>query len=376
VGGIRTEPALDRLSWRPATAADLPALARLMAAIEAVDRTGENYDESDLGDDLADPTMDPARDTLAAVAPDGELWAFGAVRGAATVRDADRIWLDGGVHPTQRGRGLGRRVLEWQQSRAAELHRERHPDVPGQLLLGVYERVPSRAALARAAGYQPVRYFYDMERDLAAGLPAIPPAPAGLRVVPFDARYDDAVRLAHWEAFAGHWGSTPPDPERWQHWFTGSRSFRPDASLLVLAGEEVAAYLLTYFFAANAEVTGVRVAWVGQLGTRPAWQRRGLGTLLLGTALARYREAGYQRAGLGVDSENASGALGLYERLGFVVDHRSATWMKPVEAVARDDRPGREPGGHDRPGREPAGDDGRGPETAGDDRPGSGDRRG
>jgi ribosomal protein S18 acetylase RimI-like enzyme len=340
-----TEPALDRLSWRPTTTADLPALARLMAAIEAVDRTGEHYDESDLGDDLADPTTDPTRDTLAAVAPDGELWAFGAVRGAATVRDADRIWLDGGVHPTVRGRGLGRRVLEWQQSRAAELHRERHQDVPGQLLVGVYETVPTRAALARAAGYQPVRYFCDMERDLAAELPAIPPTPAGLRVVPFDARYDDAVRLAHRETFAGHWGSTPPDPERWRHWFTGSRSFRPDISLLVLAGEEIAAYLLTYFFAANAEVTGVRVAWVGQLGTRPARQRRGLATLLLGTALAGYREAGYQRAGLDVDTENASGALGLYERLGFVVDHRSATWMKPVEAVAGGDGPGRRPPG-------------------------------
>lgn len=340
MNGVIIEPALDRLCWRPMTAADLPALARLVAAIEVVDRTGENYDESDLGDDLADPTVDPARDTLAAVAPDGELWAFGAVRGAATVRDTDRIWLDGGVHPTLRGRGLGRRVLAWQEPRAAELHRERHPDVPGLLLVGVYETVPSRAALARAAGYRPVRYFYDMERDLAAELPAIPPTPAGLRLVPFDARYDDAVRLAHQETFAGHWGSSPPDPERWKHWFTGSRSFRPDVSLLVLAGEEVAAYLLTYFFAADAEVTGIREAWVGQVGTRPAWQRRGLASLLLATALAAYREAGYQRAGLGVDSENASGALGLYERLGFVVDHRSATWMKPVEAVAGNRPPG------------------------------------
>jgi mycothiol synthase len=333
VDGVKTEPALDRLSWRPMTADDLPALARLVAAIEAVDETGENYDESDLGDDLADPTMDPARDTLAAVAPDGELWAFGTVRGAATVRDADRIWLDGGVHPALRGRGLGRQVIEWQEPRAAELHRDRHPEVPGELLVGVYETVPSRAALARAWGYEPARYFYDMQRDLAAELPAIPPAPAGLRVVPFDTRYDEAVLQAHREAFAGHWGSTPPDPERWRHWYTGARSFRLDISLLALDGDEVAAYLLTYFFAADAQATGVREAWVGQLGTRAAWRRRGLASLLLATALTAYRDAGYQVAGLDVDSENGTGALGLYERLGFVVDHRWVTWMKPVEAV-------------------------------------------
>ena len=35
-----TGPAPDRLTWRPVTADDVPALARLVVAIEAVDRTG------------------------------------------------------------------------------------------------------------------------------------------------------------------------------------------------------------------------------------------------------------------------------------------------------------------------------------------------
>ena len=325
-----TEAALDRLTWRPATEADLPALARLFAAIEAVDRTGENYDESDLADDLADPTLDAERDTLVAAGPDGELWAYGAIRGSATVLDTDRLWLDGGAHPALRGRGLGRRVLAWQEPRAVELHRERHPQVPGQLLVGVYETVPTRQALVRRAGYEPVRWFHDMQRYLAGELPPVPATPAGLRVVPFDPARDEAVRQAHREAFAGHWGSVPPDQERWRHWYTGARTFRPEVSLLVLDGDEVAAYLLSYFFAADAEATGVRAAWVGQLGTRAAWRRRGLGTLLLATALARYREAGYQAARLDVDTENGTGALGLYERLGFTVDHRWVTWMKQV----------------------------------------------
>ncbi|MFL6127758.1 MAG: GNAT family N-acetyltransferase [Mycobacteriales bacterium] len=328
--GVLTLPALDRLTWRPATARDLPALARLLAAIEAVDRTGEHYDESDIGDDLADPAVDAARDTLVAVDPDGEAWAYGALRGAATVRDVDRIWIDGGVHPALRGRGLGRRVLGWQDARAAELHRERHPKVPGEALVSVYESAPSRTALVQAAGYAKVRYFHDMERDLSTDLPTVRPAPDGLRVVPFDPRYDQAVLRAHREAFAGHWGSTPPDPVRWQHWYTGNRSFRPELSRLILDGDEVAAYLLTYFFAADAEATGVREAWVGQLGTREAWRRRGLASLLLVTALYAYREAGYQQAGLDVDSENPTGALGLYERLGFVLDRRWVTWSKAL----------------------------------------------
>lgn len=328
--GVLTEPGLDQLTWRALTADDVPAWARLTAAIEAVDRTGENYDAADLAEELADPGLDPARDTLAAVTPEGELLAYAGLRGSPAGCDVDRVWLDGGVHPAVRGRGLGRRVLAWQERRGVELHGERHPEVPGQLLVGVYESAAAREALVRAAGYQPVRWFNDMNRDLGGELPAVPPLPAGLRLVPFDARYDEAVRVAHGEAFADHWGSTSPDQERWRHWYTGAQGFRPDTSLLVLDGDEVAAYLLTYFYAADAEATGVREGWVGQLGTRPQWRRRGLASLLLAAALAGFRDAGYQQAGLDVDSENGTGALGLYERLGFVVDHRWVTWAKPV----------------------------------------------
>ncbi len=330
-GGERADIAvLDQLTWRAATADDVPALARLLAESEAVDQTGENYDEADLREELAEPGFDPARDTRLAVAGDGTLLAFGLVRVSSSVRDVDRVYLEGTVHPTVRRRGLGRRMLGWQEERGTEVHRERHPTVPGQLAIGAYETLPGLLALAREAGYTPVRWWNEMERDLGDGLPPVPAVPDGLRLVGFDRSYDEAVRLAHQEAFAGHWGSTPPDPDRWRHWFTGSRAFRPDISLIVLDGDDVAAYLLSYFYAADAEATGIREAWVGQLATRAPWRRRGLGTLLLAAALDRYRDAGYQRASLGVDTENATGALGLYSRLGFVVDKRSVTSVKSI----------------------------------------------
>ena len=101
-------------------------------------------------------------------------------------------------------------------------------------------------------------------------------------------------------------------------------------SWLVLDGDEVAAYLLTSFWEADAAATGVREAFVGQLGVRPAWRRRGLGGLLLATALESYRAAGYERSVLSVDTGNATGALRLYERAGYTVKDTTVVWTKPL----------------------------------------------
>ncbi len=316
------------LTWRALTTADAPALTRAYAAAEAVDGTGDHHSEQDVRDELEDESTDLGRDSLAALAPDGEFVAFTRVHGSAEVRDLDRIYADGSVLPAARGRGLGRRLLGWAEERAAGLHRERHPDIPGAICVDVHENNPRKQALVRAAGYEATRWWYRMARTLDGPLPAVPPTPPGLTLAPYAADRDEAVRQAHREAFAGHWGATPPDEQYWSRWYTGARAFRADVSRLVLDGDAVAAYLLTYLWEADAVATGVREAFLGQLGVRPGWRRRGLGGLLLAAALQSYRSAGYERSVLTVDTGNATGALGLYERAGYAVRDTSVTWMK------------------------------------------------
>lgn len=318
------------LTWRALTAVDTPAVTRLLAAAEVVDDTGEHYDESDVAEELEDPGVDLARDTLAAVGSDGGLVAYGGLRAAPTVRDVDRIHFDGTVLPAARRRGLGGRLLEWAEGRAAELHRERYPAVPGAIALSVPETVPSKEALVRGAGYQPERWWYEMRRPLDQPLPPVPPLPAGLTLAPYDRERDEELRLAHVEAFAGHWGSTPPDAQRWGHWYTGASAFQPEVSRLILDGGEIAAYLNAYFWPADEAATGVRDAYIGQIGVRPAWRRRGLGAVIIAAALAGFAAAGYARSSLTVDTGNATGALGLYERAGYAVSQQAVTWAKAV----------------------------------------------
>jgi mycothiol synthase len=316
------EPGTAVLTWRALTPDDAPALTRWYAALEAVDATGEHFSEHDARDQLQDDGVDLPQDTIAAVDAGGEFAAVGWLYGTIAL---------GGVVPAVRGRGLGRRLLEWAEERVAA----RQGDA---IRVDVHQNNPSKEALVRAAGYEAVRWEHRMSRALDDALPGVPATPAGLTLTPYLAGRDHAVWRAHVEAFADHWGAGPPDEQRWAHWFTGSRAFQPEVSWLVLDGDEVAGYLLTYFWEADAAGSGVREAFLGQLGVRPPWRQHGLGGLLIARALASYRDAGFERATLTVDTGNATGALGLYERAGFAVRDTSVSWTKASGAPCADPR--------------------------------------
>ena len=77
---------------------------------------------------------------------------------------------------------------------------------------------------------------------------------------------------------------------------------------------------------------GRKRGWLDGVFVRRPWRRRGLASALVARALVRLREAGMEEAMLGVDSENPSGALGLYERAGFQVHRRSRAYRRLMDA--------------------------------------------
>ena len=70
------------------------------------------------------------------------------------------------------------------------------------------------------------------------------------------------------------------------------------------------------------------MGWIGVLGVRRPWRRQGLGEALLRESFLAFRERGKRAAGLGVDAENTTGAVALYERVGLRVVRRSDTWER------------------------------------------------
>jgi len=304
---------------------DVVAIVALEAAAEPFDQTGDLASPEDLTAWFVNDLVDLERDTRVVCAGD-ELVGWASAIAPPTFRDAYGVHLEGRVHPDWRGRGIGRALLAWQLERGRELHAQRHPEAPARLTATVFTTMPTLEALVRRAGLQPVRWFFHMERLLTD----LPPRrrPEGVELVPFSWDRDDEVRRAHNAAFTEHYGSSERDVASWEVMFTGQPSFRPDLSVLAVSGGAVVGYALSYVSEATAAATGSRESYFGQIGVVPAARGRGLSKAVIIEALHAAAAADCQTAGLEVDSENVTDALGLYESLGFATHRTQVSWSE------------------------------------------------
>lgn len=320
----------DTYTRRPLTPADVPVWADLRLAIEAADHTGEYYGTTELAEMFEHPYHDFPRGSVAVFDADGAMAAFCYLETRTTADPVHDLRMEGGVHPEHRGRGLGTALLDWAERAAPPLHQERFPGRPLNLCGGSLAHDTAATGLFAAHGYRTARWFNDMRMDLARPLPEAP-VPAGVVFLPFSPERSEDARLIRNEAFLDHWGSTVSTPESWQHVVTGS-GFRPELTFVAYAEDsgEPLSLVLVWESEANLEVTGKRDLYVALVGTRRIGRKRGLATALLGHVLGLGRAAGFDTASLGVDAASPTGALGLYERLGFRAENVWVAQVKPL----------------------------------------------
>jgi len=309
---------------RPLRDDDAAAVAAVLAAAEPIDDTGEYPDAEDVTEWWRGWGLDPRRDGTVVCDPAGVVMAYATVMASPTFRDAFAVYLEGRVRPDVRGRGIGRALLAWQLARGTALHAERHPEAPGALTVEVPGGMRSLEGLVRRAGLAAERWYRELQRPLTA-LPDVRPVP-GADIVPFTWDRDDEVRRAHNAAFTRHHGSSERDPEAWASLFTGQRSFRPDLSRLAVEDGAVLGYVLAYVYEADTAARGTPEVVLGQIGVLPQARSRGVASALIAEVLRTAARHDCRTAGLGVDTENVTGALRLYEGLGFRTIRTRVSW--------------------------------------------------
>ena len=207
------------------------------------------------------------------------------------------------------------------------VHEAEEPGVGDALLVLAAER-------ARERGFAVIRLTVEAENELVRRHPfelesetlamwrrldspvPEPDWPPGIAVRTFEPADAKAVHAMLDEAYRA-WDShyVPLAHEDWLRWMTGDIDFDPTVWWLAERDGEPAGCALHW-----------RTGWLKDLAVRPSERRRGLGGALVLHGLAEFAKRGVERVGLKVDAANPTGAVRLYERLGFVVDRREATW--------------------------------------------------
>lgn len=318
------------LDLEPLTRADAPAIWELMRRRELhwelpIVTTLEEIDR-----EFDDPHLVPELD-YRGVRSGGRLVAAGAVMHSPSGVRLEKTFIRGAVDPEFRGIGIGRRLLAWQIERSTDLLRLCDPALPRYIRAYEWDFMDDAHHLYRRFGLRPVRWFEEMLRPLDP-LPPIAP-PENVSLVPWESvdRYE-LLDLAN-EAFADHWGSTPRVASTWDYELE-SDVVRPDLSFVAVADGRPVGYSLNAHYAGDEEVTGRRDGWIESLGVARQWRRRGVARALIARSLEAFAEAGFTHAMLGVDSDNPSGAAGLYTRLGFRTEYRTVASEREVPVSA------------------------------------------
>ena len=162
-----------------------------------------------------------------------------------------------------------------------------------------------------------------MRADLGSGV--APPAwPPGLAIR--DARFgaDDRVLWrADQDAFSEHFLSYPQSFEAWRGWLFGHAGLDPHLWIVAWDGDEVAGQCIA--------VPRGDAGLIDDLMVRKPWRGRGLGSALLREVFGRLHARGYDDVFLGVDAQNATGAVRVYERAGMRVWRRHGMYRLDLD---------------------------------------------
>lgn len=314
----------EGVRWRALTVDDAAVIAELQERVSARDHPTWSESLDELQEELAHSWVDPARDGVLALDAHGTAVAWGLVVEPPEPESLVRVILFGGVDPARRGSGIGRRLLDWQHARARQMLSKNENALPAWVMNYAADLAPEHGRLMQRAGFEPARYFTTLECGLSQPSPelALPP---GVTLEPFSAHRSEAVRAAKNAAFADHWGSQPATREGWESTVT-LPSFRPELCRVALVGDDVVGFVMTDINEDDWERQGVRSAYISLVGTVREWRGRGLASALLADVLRAHRAADLELAVLDVDTENPTGALGVYTRLGFAPTARDVAY--------------------------------------------------
>ncbi|OGN74355.1 MAG: hypothetical protein A2X25_05545 [Chloroflexi bacterium GWB2_49_20] len=271
---------------------------------------------------------DPSRDMLMAEI-DNQLVAYTRLTWNRQDDGLTFYLTFGFLLPEWRRRGIGSAMLNWTENRLRQLASEHDNTGPRFFQAGAADTEKGTIALLEKAGYQPARYEFNMQRPINDPLPATP-MPAGLEVRPVKDEHIRPIWDAMQEAFKDHWGYVPESDENFREW-QGQKIFQPHLWKVAWAGDQVAGMVLNFIDQPeNDEYKRLR-GYTEGISVRRPWRKLGLARALIVQSIQMFKDMGMTETALGVDSQNLSGALRLYQGVGYRQTKQFTIYRKPLD---------------------------------------------
>lgn len=297
---------------RPATLEDAQLICALINDVDLVEIGTAEYTPAEVIDDLSGTGDDLAHSSWLAF--DGDrLVSYGALW-----NDYGNERVDVDHYVRADSHAAGEQIIDLMVARAAEV-----AEVNGADEAVVHLHLPPGSAMAGTAlparGWTVVRRHHVLKRPVSRANDPFPATLPGVTLRTAEADVDQrTVHRLLQETFAEHFDHHPQEYEPWlQHVATGS----VDWSLVWIAaldGVDVGALL--------ARNNRSDMGWVRSIGVQKGVRGRGIATYLLRTAFAEFARRGRDTMGLGVDTQNSTGAFQLYTGLGMSLHFAADNW--------------------------------------------------
>jgi len=231
--------------------------------------------------------------------------------------------------PQWRGKGIAEAMLSNCERRLREVSRASQDGSPRFFQAFVAETESDLASVLERTGYSVYRYGLKLVRADLEDIPDLP-LPEGIEVRP--------VRPEHYRAVIDAWNEACKD-QRAQipisddgfAWWRESPTFNPSLWQVAWHGDEVIGTVLNFVDAEENERYHRKRGHPELISVKRGWRRKGIARALLARSLKTLKEIGMTEAALGVDAENPSGALHLYESMGFKVVKRAVFYRKRMD---------------------------------------------
>jgi ribosomal protein S18 acetylase RimI-like enzyme len=310
---------------RPPTSTDVPSILDVIHSCDIATIGYPDYTEDDVRDDLADPRLNSERDAWLVLGADGRAngWAWIVDLNGRQLLEAD-IYVRPHA-PAVLGSFLVARII----ARAAEIA-QRNVVPQAEVSIGVVTADTRTAGWLSAAEFVAVRRYSRMEIPLS-GNEQPPVLRPGVRIRAVAS--DDDRRALHrvlFQSFAEHFDTAEEAYDDWSARLAATSTADPEQWWLLEIDGIVAGCVM-----GSEQLAEENGGWVKNLGVLSEHRGQGFGRALLQHAFAGFVGRGRVKAGLGVDTQNATGALRLYESMGMRAVYQADIWKRRV-AVAED----------------------------------------